>query len=164
MRLWMLTPAWTLFVNIGAWLVIHLGVSYLCLKLPDCWFARTGKDSSSRREMESRELRAYNRIGIRLWKDWLPEGSVLLKEAFSKRSLSSRHPHYYDKFALEAYRGEWTHWLCMVPAPLFFLWNEPLYGWAMVGYAVAANLPFIMVQRYNRFRLERIIVHYRSRE
>ncbi|MFF2089330.1 hypothetical protein [Paenibacillus sp. NPDC058174] len=110
------------------------------------------------------ELTIYSKICIQLWKDRLPEGSGLFKKGFSKKRLSSRDPSYYDKFALEARRGEWTHWLSMVPAPLFFLWNEQIFGWLMVGYGVIANLPFIMVQRYNRLRLERILFHYKSRE
>lgn len=163
MRLWFLSPLWTLVVDFGAWFVIHLGVSYICFKLPDRWLARKIPISTPKLH-KSREERGYERMGIRLWKDRLPEGSTFFKDSFSKKRLSSRDPLYYDKFALEAYRGEWTHWLSMLPAPLFFLWNEPLYGWVMIGYALIANLPFIVIQRYNRLRLDRIVTHHKRRE
>ena len=39
---------------------------------------------------------------------------------------------------------------------LYTLWNPPLLTAAMLGYAVAANIPFIAIQRYNRLRILRI--------
>lgn len=162
MRIWVLSSAWTLVADIGAWLVIHLGVSYICFRLPDRWFERKTPIRGPKL-VKSREEHSYERMGIRLWKDRLPEGSSFFQGSFSKKSLSSRDPNYYEKFILEANRGEWTHWLSMLPAPLFFLWNEPLYGWIIIGYALIANVPFIVVQRYNRLRLERIVTHFQSR-
>ena len=40
--------------------------------------------------------------------------------------------------------------------PIFFIWNPPWARWVMTVYALAANLPCILVQRYNRFTLNRI--------
>ena len=53
----------------------------------------------------------------------------------------------------ETCRAELTHWLTMVFAPFFFLWNKPFVGWIMIAYALAENVPLIMAQRYNRSRL-----------
>jgi len=58
---------------------------------------------------------------------------------------------------IETRRAELTHWLLMVPAPFFFLWNPAWAGWVMIVYALLANCPFIMIQRYNRPRLERVL-------
>ena len=52
---------------------------------------------------------------------------------------------------------ELAHWAVIALAPLFFLWNPPWAGWVMVGYALLASAPFIVAQRYNRFRLRRLL-------
>ena len=67
------------------------------------------------------------------------------------------------RFILETRRAELTHWLSIVPAPLFFIWNPPWAGWLMVGYAVVVNAPFILIQRYNRPRLEKIRLRAKRR-
>lgn len=58
---------------------------------------------------------------------------------------------------IETQRAELTHWFLIPPAFLFFLWNPAWAGWVMVIYALVVNLPFIMIQRYNRPRLERVL-------
>ena len=45
----------------------------------------------------------------------------------------------------------------MCASPLFFLWNRPWVGGLMVAYGILGNLPCILVQRYNRLRLTRLI-------
>ncbi len=40
----------------------------------------------------------------------------------------------------------------MACAPLFVLWNPPLAAGLLVAYGVVVNLPFIVIQRYNRIR------------
>ena len=48
------------------------------------------------------------------------------------------------------------HWMILVIVPVFALWNPAPLVAAMVAYAVVANLPCVMVQRYNRARIERV--------
>ena len=40
----------------------------------------------------------------------------------------------------------------MACSPLFVLWNPPLAAGILVTYGVLVNLPFIVIQRYNRIR------------
>ena len=40
----------------------------------------------------------------------------------------------------------------MACAPLFVLWNPPVAAVLLVAYGVLVNLPFVLIQRYNRFR------------
>jgi len=76
---------------------------------------------------------------------------------FSKAALASTSGEYLRRFLLETCRGELVHWAVMSASLLFFLWNPWWAGVAMVAYAVAVNLPCILVQRYNRARLARIL-------
>jgi glycosyl-4,4'-diaponeurosporenoate acyltransferase len=45
----------------------------------------------------------------------------------------------------------------IVPGFFFFLWNDVILGWLMVAYAFLNNLPFIIVQRFNRPRIRKLI-------
>ena len=103
------------------------------------------------------ETAFYTRFAsIRAWKQLLPDGAPWLK-GFAKRTLRSKETQYLQTFVHETRRGEAAHWLMMISGGLFFLWN-PLWADAvMAGYAVAANLPCILTQRYNRARLLRLL-------
>ena len=59
-------------------------------------------------------------------------------------------------FAVETRRAEMVHWAIPLVTPVFVLWNPPWLFAAMVGYAVVANLPCLVIQRYNRGRVLRV--------
>lgn len=144
------------FANIGGWLLIHLGVSWFFAAMPDRWFMGGTRNHGEPAEPGAGEIRFYeSALRIRSWKDKLPEAGGLFGIGFSKKSLRSREPAYIDKFVLETRRGERAHLASMLPAPVFFLWNEAPAGLAILLYAAVANLPFVAVQRYNRARLLR---------
>jgi glycosyl-4,4'-diaponeurosporenoate acyltransferase len=115
-------------------------------------------------------LRAWERDGhvyervlrIKRWKDLLPEAGAMFRGGFSKRAVTRHDQAYLDDFAVATRRAERAHWAILALAPTFFVWI-PLFGmpwWlalAMFGYGVVANVPCILVQRYNRARLTRIL-------
>jgi glycosyl-4,4'-diaponeurosporenoate acyltransferase len=57
----------------------------------------------------------------------------------------------------ETRRAETVHWLNLSAGPLFLIWCRPLLGAFMIVFGVVAHLPFVMVQRYNRERLGRLL-------
>ncbi|WP_270170863.1 hypothetical protein [Paenibacillus sp. SYP-B4298] len=117
----------------------------------------------SRLARGAREEQFYERaLRIRSWKDRVPELGDLFPGGLSKQRLYGYSREALLRFAAETRRGELTHWLAMLPSPLFFLWNSAPSGWLMVGYALAANLPFIAIQRYNRRRLLRVVERRRT--
>jgi len=102
--------------------------------------------------------RFYERwLRIKRWKDRLPEAGALFRGGFSKRRVSATDPVYLERFAVETRRAELVHWAIPLVTPVFVLWNPPVLLLAMVAYAVVANLPCLLVQRYNRGRLLRTI-------
>ena len=101
--------------------------------------------------------RIYERaFRIRSWKGRLPEAGDLFEGGFNKKSLASLEPGTLERYMAETKRAELTH-MALVPLALVPLaWTD---GWEMgvvVAYTLAANLPFIAVQRYNRARLLRL--------
>ena len=82
---------------------------------------------------------------------------------FAKKRLRRSDPEYFDLFVKETCRGELAHWIVILLSPLFFLWNPRYAGIIMIVYALAANMPCIIVQRYNRPQLLRILAKKRRR-
>lgn len=145
-------------LNVGIWLVIHLVVSLGLLYLPKNKF-HTNRllrflFKSYRWEKEGS---AYNlTFQVKDWKDKLPDGASLFSLGYVKKQLPSSEKKDIAEFIMETKRAELTHWLIMMPAPMFFLWNPVWAAWINVVYAILINIPFIMIQRYNRPRLQRI--------
>ncbi|HEX2384257.1 MAG TPA: hypothetical protein VHI95_16555 [Acidimicrobiales bacterium] len=90
--------------------------------------------------------RVYERLRIRRWKSRLPEVG-------GKRTL----PASLETFSTETRRAEYVHWAIASIGPVFVLWNPWWLTVAMLVYAVAANAPFIAIQRYNRARVVRLL-------
>lgn len=161
MRLLTLSPFFTLMNDIGLWLLIHLGFSYGCYKLP-LSFLRERSTWFRPFPFEKEGLFYERYLKIKRWKPLLPDGSALFKKGFRKRHLEQSSATFFQTFILETHRAELTHWLCLLPAPLFFFWNDAVSGLIMILYAIAANLPCILVQRYNRIRLVRVTARKKS--
>jgi glycosyl-4,4'-diaponeurosporenoate acyltransferase len=98
-----------------------------------------------------RDGAAYDRLWIRRWKDRLPEAGG------AKRVVGGRDRTTLERFVVETRRAEWVHWVILAAVPLFALWNPPLAMVLVVGVGVSFNLPCLLVQRYNRLRLQRVI-------
>lgn len=152
MQLELPTP-WVIALNVVGWPVIQLGVAFIFTRLPARLFSASPAWAQPGR-LEARVESAL--LGVRLWKHLLPDAAPWMR-GIAKRKLASLDPVYLHSFATETRRGEAAHWVMLLAAPIFFLWNPAWADWVMVGYAVAANLPCIIVQRYNRYRLCRLL-------
>jgi glycosyl-4,4'-diaponeurosporenoate acyltransferase len=143
---------WVVALNIGGWPVIQLALAWAFTRMPAAWFR------------PPRPLRAegdgscYRRwLAVHRWKDRLPDGASWFAGGVAKARLGGRRPADLERFAREAWRGELCHWSAIACAPVFFLWNPWWADGVMVAYALAANLPCIVVQRYNRARIARLL-------
>lgn len=135
--------------------MIQLGLARLFLALPLRWFDwRSSPGRPARRRL------AYERLlRIRSWKGRLPDGGAWFGGGFAKRTLAGTDPDYLRRFVMETRRGEICHGTAIACAPLFLLWN-PWWGFAInLAYALLANLPCLLAQRYTRSRLERLSRH-----
>jgi len=140
--------------NILGWPLVHLSVGFVLVRLPSRCFARDNWLTSPRSwEGNGRLYRDW--IGIRRWKSALPDGAPWFG-GFPKKKLIAREKEYLQHFLLETRRAEIAHWCMLGCLPIFFLWNPPWACWVMAGYAVSANLPCILAQRYNRLALSRV--------
>lgn len=144
---------WT--ANLLGWPIIHLAIASVALRLPAHLLAQDSWITAPRRwEREGRLYR--NWLGIRRWKSLLPDGAPWFG-GFAKRRIKSRDASYIGLFLLETRRAELAHWCMLLCFPLFFLWNPPWACLVMTTYGLAANLPCILAQRYNRIALYRVL-------
>jgi glycosyl-4,4'-diaponeurosporenoate acyltransferase len=128
------------------------------------WWYRRKSHEQLLGHHRTRPIRAFeegglwyeNRLGIKRWKDRLPETGGWFGP-MSKRHLNGRTIDELRVFAFECHRGELTHWAILSFSPITALWHT---GWLLglsCAVGAAASLPFVAVLRYNRCRVERII-------
>lgn len=143
---------WIVTLNCAGWPVIQIGLAWLYTRLPLAWFEPPQPLGWEQRG------RFYERVfAVKRWKDCLPDGARWIGGGFAKSTLAGTAPDYLRRFIQETWRGELCHWSAIAFTPLFFLWN-PWWGNAViVAYALAANLPCILAQRYNRVRLRQVL-------
>jgi glycosyl-4,4'-diaponeurosporenoate acyltransferase len=139
-----------IMANTCGWAAIQLGLVVIGNRIPHQLF-------TTRARNRERERRMYDFVRIRLWKDKLPDAGSWFSSGFSKRKLQGRSVAELRRFACETRRGEVVHWCAIGALPIFALWNTPAGMLVNAAYVVAANLPCIMVQRYNQARITHLL-------
>lgn len=151
-----LSPVAAVVVDVVVWAVAGTAIGFGLHKVraerfaDDSWLTRLRPFESDGRWYE-RHLR------IKVWKGRLPEAGALFKDGFSKRSLAAGSQDHLARFVIETRRAEVTHWAVLAVAPFFMLWNPWALTVVMWLYAVLANVPCLLIQRYNRARLLRVL-------
>lgn len=152
----LMPQALTVAVDVIAWGAFHAGTGYAAHRLGAARLSREGLVLRPRPfEIGGGWYRRH--LHIHRWKDRLPEAGALFAGGVSKRQLPSYDAAGLELFVRETRRAELTHWWAMACAPLFVLWNPPLAAGLLVAYGVGVNAPFIVIQRYNRFRTQAIL-------
>ena len=149
---WVNCIVYTVLVVVRAWVDVVIPERYF---RPERWLFRT-------RDWE-REGEVYRSLlRIDRWKDRLP--ALDTWHRFSKKRLTEANHHYLRRFITETCRAESNHLRAVGSVVLMRLWT-PLDLWmTCLVIAVAGNLPFILIQRYNRPRLQRILGRMERRE
>ncbi|MGA8210410.1 MAG: hypothetical protein WB441_17560 [Nocardioidaceae bacterium] len=147
--------ALTIVVDIVAWGIFHAATGYAAHRLPDSRLRRDGWLLRPRRLETAARYR--RRLRIHRWKDRVPEAGDLFRGGVSKRRLPAYDVAGLELFVRETRRAELGHWWALACGPLFVLWNPPLASGLLFAYGVAVNLPFILIQRYNRSRTQALV-------
>ena len=151
-----LSQTLTIVLDVLAWGVFHSATGYAAYRLDDRRLSQDGWLLRSRGfEAGGRWYR--RRLRIDRWKDRVPEAGDVFRGGVSKRQPPSHDAAGLRVFVRETRRAELAHWWAMCCGPVFVLWNPPLAAGLLMGYGVVVNLPFIAIQRYNRFRTQPLI-------
>ena len=92
-------------------------------------------------------------LKIKKWKDKLPQ--YVAKNGFSKRNINLNQVYnkeYFERFLLETCRAEWNHFMCCMYFVISFLINKFPFSIIFSIIPLVANLPILIIQRYNRIR------------
>ena len=160
MRLIELPSLWTLALCFAIWPILQVSTALFCLFLPDRFY-RPGSFLFRLHRWENGG-RIYERLfHVRRWKHLLPDGaSAWKKRGYQKKHIKNFSPVNLRRFWIESARGELTHWLAILPFWIFGFFVPPAVVALMLLYALAVNMPCIIVQRYNRPRIERILQEF----
>lgn len=109
-----------------------------------------------------KEGRIYEDFGIRQWKTRMPDMSKYIKRTFSKQGNMMRDPEHLRKLVRETCSAEMVHWGLILVSPVFVILMDECGVLAMLTYIIG-NLPFIVIQRYNRPRIQKIIQRIEKR-
>lgn len=96
-----------------------------------------------------------NVFKVKYWKSHLPELHDFVQSIFCKKHIPQFNGDYLQKFLAESCRSEFTHWAIISSTLLFFLWYENANY--IFYFSILLNIPYIIVQRYNRPRIVRMI-------
>ncbi len=144
------------FINMFVWnLVIiclwHIVIFLACVKLPSSRF-NPSRERFLPKTWEHGGRWYREKLKIQIWKDRVPQ--YIGKEGFSKEHLTDVSIDYLDAFIVETCRGEWMHMKNCVCMIVTLLINPLLVGLVFSFLILLGNLPFAIIQRYNRFRLQ----------
>lgn len=97
--------------------------------------------------------KVYEKLGIKHWKDRLPDMSKIMPDMVKKK-MSAVKSQGMDVLIAETCVAECVHWaLILLSLGIFFFWRGALAVVFWLVYNLLGNLPFIIIQRYNRPRL-----------
>ncbi len=100
--------------------------------------------------------KVYEKLGIKRWKDILPDMSRVMPDMIKKKLTGTDKAKRMDELIAETCAAECVHWALILLSFVLLLWWRGIWAWAfLLVYNLLGNLPFIIIQRYNRPRLLR---------
>jgi len=150
------TDGWAIGLSSLTWLVVSLAVGAWANGWSSARLTHTGPLTTLRRwERDGAQWQRVLRVS--LWKDRVPEAGGLFDSTRSKRHVRSRATADLLSLRHETVRAERVHWLILASTSVHLLWCRPALAVSMVVFGLVLNVPFIVIQRYNRGRLDRVI-------
>ena len=138
------------------WLIGSLLIGGLANRLPASALARDGLLTRPRPWGENTQ--GYERrLGIRRWKNRLPDAGDALPGGVSKASLVSRDRQSLERLVAETRRAELVHFALWPLWLITLLWLPPAGVLINLLFATLFNLPCLWLQRYNRLRLQQLL-------
>lgn len=147
------------------WQVVASSLAWAGVSVVVGWWANRWSPERLARPGPVTTLRSWEHGGawwqrhlrVRRWKDLVPEAGGAMPGGRSMRHLEARTPDGLVRFRGETVRAERVHWLIWASLPVHLVWCRATVFIGMAAFAVALNAPFIVIQRYNRGRLDTLI-------
>ena len=148
------------FLNILIILLWHYISFKIVTRLSYELFYEEEKDCDPKKLLKLEKF--YEKVfKIKIWKDRIPQ--YVSKGGFSKRKIKSLDLNYLNRFVCETYRAETDHFMCCLIMPFLFFLNSLKSSIFLSILIMLGNIPCILIQRYNRCRLRRLIMKIQDR-
>lgn len=143
-------------------LVVGILSHYVGEALPRAWFH---PDRFPFRAFAwEREGKIYDKLRIRNWKDQLPDMSRVMKDMIPKRVGTCPTAEKVMILVRETCVAELIHWLLALCGGVVYLFWKNSVGVLLSFLVFLGNLPFILIQRYNRPTLLALAKRLAARE
>lgn len=108
--------------------------------------------------------RIYERLGIRRWKDRVPDMSRIMRDMIPKRIEGKADSESLRALVAETCIAEKVHlWLMALGLGCLAI-CKGIGGRIITALNIIGNLPFIIIQRYNRPRLKKALTKLELKE
>lgn len=98
----------------------------------------------------------YKYMHIKKWKNRLPDMSRIMRDMLPKRVTYDATSENIGALIKETCVAECIHyWLCVFAVGIYLIWKDYV-GIILSVLFIVCNIPFIMIQRYNRPHLIRL--------
>lgn len=92
----------------------------------------------------------YNKLYIKKWKSKVPDMSIITNLLFPKRVQANVTAEKLDRLIKESCVAEMIHYvLCVLSIGFYHIWKGKVGTIISVLYFIG-NIPYILIQRYNR--------------
>lgn len=143
-------------INLLIFIMISISMTLVCEKMPvKIYYYR--KWLFRERKWENGGHIYEHLFGVKRWKSFMPDISDFIKWRFNKKHLEQSGSEYLSVFIVESCKSEFTHWMIIMSTLFFHLWNNMTTTVFFFIMALILNLPYIIIQRYNRPRLLRLL-------
>lgn len=144
-------PSWVVTLNVCGWPLLQIFCQALVQQLPASWCP----DASTK---PAKVPWWYEQVlHIRAWKAFF-NNSGWFVGGFNPILIHSHQPTELVAVAQAMWRLQWTHALTLLLAvPYFFSFNPPWLAMVMLGVGLIMHLPSLLVQHYNRRRLQPLL-------
>ena len=149
------------------WCLIYMGLlgilsHYVGESLPRSWFSYDA--ATFKPYAWERGGKIYEKFGIRRWKDHMPDMSRVMRDMMPKRLSWGMNVDQIKKLITETCVAETIHRiLCLLSVGIYFIMPTGTGVFLMILYILLCNVPFIMIQRYNRPQLVRLVEKLEAR-
>ena len=150
-------------LNTIFWLSLHFCIGFLFPYLPEQLKNKLFNKNRKIFSVSEKEITFYRKMYLHKWKDKLPQ----FNRGFNKRNFPNKvTKEYLELFINVTCQAEIAHYI-IIPigyfSILFSLLTKNPENWTYVFILIATliglcNLVFSMIQRYNRFRLGKLLI------
>lgn len=141
-------------VCIGYLVILAIASHFIGQALPRTWFNSESFPFCSMKWEQDGAI--YERVKIRRWKDKVPDMSRFMPDMMPKRVSRQAKSDEIQRLIEETCVAEFIHWMLILAGlgcPLIWRGIGGIIVTAV--WIVLGNLPFILIQRYNRPRLKK---------